>query len=210
MDMVAQQDPGVDFDPLTDPIDAYVEGEWVKANGTTLGADDGIGMATALALLQDATPLGPLEVLITVNEEDGMDGALGLQPGVLQGQVLINLDSETIGEFTIGSAGGEYGSVEGAYTQAAIPSDMKAYTVTIGGLIGGHSGVDIDNGRGHALKLLVRLLRGADPALGVQVAALARRHCSERDPARRDRPGGGPRGPGRCVPGLREQVPGHH
>jgi dipeptidase D len=172
MDMVAQQDPGVTFDPLTDPINAYVEGEWTRAEGTTLGADNGIGMAIALAILQEQTPLGPLEALFTINEEDGLEGALGLQPGVLQGQILINLDSETVGEFTIGSAGGEYASVAGEYAQVAAPPDMLAYQLSVGGLTGGHSGVDIDKGRGHALKLLARLLTGADPALGVRVAQL--------------------------------------
>ena len=115
MDMVPQPlDSTHDF--LTDPIDAYVEGEWVMADGTTLGADDGSGVAIAMAVLQSKTPaLGPIEALFTVNEEDGMDGALGLQPGVLQGDILINLDSETEGEFTIGSAGGDYVGVDADY-----------------------------------------------------------------------------------------------
>ena len=112
MDMVPQPLDGT-HDFLTEPIDAYVEGDWVKADGTTLGADDGSGVAIAMAILQSKTlSLGPIEALFTVNEEDGMDGALGLQPGLLQGDTLINLDSETEGEFTIGSAGGDYGNVD--------------------------------------------------------------------------------------------------
>ena len=112
MDMVAQPLDGT-HDFLTEPIDAYVEGDWVMADGTTLGADDGSGVAIAMAVLQSKTlALGPIEALFTVNEEDGMDGALGLQPGLLQGDTLINLDSENEGEFTIGSAGGDYADVE--------------------------------------------------------------------------------------------------
>ena len=114
MDMVPQKTLDGTHDFLTEPIDAYVEGDWVVADGTTLGADDGSGVAIAMAILQSKTlSLGPIEALFTVNEEDGMDGALGLQPGLLQGDTLINLDSETEGEFTIGSAGGDYGDVDG-------------------------------------------------------------------------------------------------
>jgi dipeptidase D len=117
--------------------------------------------------------LGPIEALFTVNEEDGLDGALGLQPGVLQGSILINLDSETEGEFTIGSAGGEYVSIDTAYDQVAVPDGVTAYSVTVSGLQGGHSGVDIAKGRGHATKLLVRLLSPAAQQYGVRLAAIA-------------------------------------
>ena len=120
MDMVPQKSSDSTHDFLTDPIDAYVEGGWVMADGTTLGADDGSGVAIAMAILQSKTlSLGPIEALFTVNEEDGMDGALGLEPGVLQGDILINLDSEKVGEFTIGSAGGEYAEVSAEYEQVA-------------------------------------------------------------------------------------------
>ena len=172
MDMVAQKEDGKDFDFETDPIEAYVEGGWVKANGTTLGADDGIGLALAMAILQSDTALGPLEALFTVNEEDGMDGAMGLQAGVLQGEILINLDSETEGVFTIGSAGGEYGTVDATYKEVAAPKDTAAYTVTVSGLQGGHSGVDINLGRGHATKLLVRVLKDAAARVGLRVAQI--------------------------------------
>ena len=173
MDMVAQPLDGT-HDFLTEPIDAYVEGDWVKADGTTLGADDGMGVAIAMAILQSKTlALGPIEALFTVDEEDGMDGALGLQPGVLQGDTLINLDWETEGSFDIGSAGGDYGNVDTTYAEVETPAATAAYTVTVSGLQGGHSGVDINMGRGHATKLLVRLLSPAAGQYGVRLAQLA-------------------------------------
>jgi dipeptidase D len=126
-----------------------------------------------MAVLQSQTPpLGPIEALFTVNEEDGMDGALGLQPGLLQGTILINLDSETEGEFTIGSAGGEYGHIKAAYTEASTPDGMQGYQVTVSGLQGGHSGVNINLGRGHATKLLVRLLSVAAAEFGLRLAGI--------------------------------------
>jgi dipeptidase D len=173
-DMVPQKTPGSDHDFLLDPIDAYVAGEFVVADSTTLGADDGIGVAMAMAILQEQdTPLGPIEALFTVNEEDGMDGALGLQPGWLQGSILINLDWETEGVFAIGSAGGDYIDVATAYAEVPAPAGSSAYTVTVSGLQGGHSGMEIDKGRGHATKLLVRLLSPAAETYGLRLAAIA-------------------------------------
>ena len=172
MDMVAQPLDGT-HDFLTEPIAAYVEGDWVKADGTTLGADDGIGVAIAMAILQSKTlSLGPIEALFTVNEEDGMDGALGLQPGVLQGDTLINLDWETEGSFDIGSAGGDYANIDATYAEVETPAATAAYTVTLSGLQGGHSGVDINMGRGHATKLLVRLLSPAVAQYGMRLARI--------------------------------------
>jgi dipeptidase D len=159
MDMVPLVAPGKDVDLGTDPIEAYLDGDWVVADGTTLGADDGSGVALAMGVLQRDVPLGPIEALFTVNEEAGMDGASGLQPGVLQGDILINLDSETEGEFTIGSAGGEGATAAASFPLVAVAPGMTSYTLTVAGLHGGHSGVDIDKGFGHATKLLVRLLR---------------------------------------------------
>ena len=174
MDMVPQKTPESTHDFLTDPIEAYVEGEWVAADGTTLGADDGSGIAIAMAVLQSQMlPLGPIEALFTVNEEDGMDGASGLQPGVLLGDTLINLDSEEVGVFTIGSAGGEYLNLQTTYAEAPLPNAVTAYTMTVSGLQGGHSGVDINLGRGHATKLLVRLLDQVAAEQGVRVARLS-------------------------------------
>ena len=172
MDMVAQPLDGT-HDFLTEPIAAYVEGDWVKADGTTLGADDGIGVAIAMAILQSKTlSLGPIEALFTVNEEDGMDGALGLQPGMLQGDTLINLDWETEGSFDIGSAGGDYANIDATYAEVETPAATAAYTVTLSGLQGGHSGVDINMGRGHATKLLVRLLSPAAAQYGMRLARI--------------------------------------
>ncbi|HSN78325.1 MAG TPA: beta-Ala-His dipeptidase, partial [Anaerolineae bacterium] len=174
MDMVPQKTPESDHDFLLDPIDAYMAGEFVVADGTTLGADDGIGVAMAMAILQEQdTPLGPIEALFTINEEDGMDGALGLEPGWLQGSILINLDSEEEGVFTIGSAGGEYVTIDTPYAEVAAPDATTAYSVTVSGLQGGHSGVDIDKGRGHATKLLVRLLSPAAQQFGLRLASIA-------------------------------------
>ena len=173
MDMVPQPNDGT-HDFLTDPIDAYVEGDWVVADGTTLGADDGIGVALAMAVLQSQTPpFGPIETLFTVNEEDGMDGALGLQPGLLKGTTLINLDWETEGTFLISSAGGEYARVKAPYAEVSTPDGMQAYRVSVGGLTGGHSGADINLGRGHATKLLVRLLSAAAREFSVRLAEIA-------------------------------------
>ncbi len=170
MDMVPQQTPESTHDFLTDPIEAYVEGDWVVAGGTTLGADDGSGIAIAMAVLQAQTPLGPIEALFTVDEEADMTGALGLQAGVLKGGILINLDSETEGEFTIGSAGGQNATIGATYAESNVPPEVAAYTVTVGGLKGGHSGMDIHRGRGHAAKLLVRFLKTAAGKYGVRVA----------------------------------------
>ena len=173
MDMVPQKIPESTHDFLTDPIDAYVEGDWVVADGTTLGADDGIGMAIAMAVLQAETPFGPIEALFTVDEEKTMSGAMGLQAGTLQGSILINLDSETEGEFTIGSAGGEAAAIQSTYAESTAPAGMATYTLSVGGLKGGHSGVDIHRGRGHAIKLLVRFLKEAAGKYGVRIARIA-------------------------------------
>lgn len=174
MDMVAQKDDDKAFDFATDPIEAYVVGDSIVADGTTLGADDGIGMAMIMAVLQDETlQAGPIEGLFTVDEETTMSGVNGLTPGVLQGTTLINLDSETEGTFTIGSAGGESATVAFSYPQEPAPSDAAAYSVAVTGLQGGHSGVDINLGRGHATKILVRLLKEAAQPYDLRVASIA-------------------------------------
>ncbi len=127
-------------------------------------------MAVALAVLQSQTALGPIEVLFTVHEEDTMSGAMGLKAGVLQGKILINLDSTPVGEFTIGSAGGEDVIIQATYPETAAPEGMAAYKLSVAGLKGGHSGVDINLGRGHAAKLLVRLLKELSTQYGVRLA----------------------------------------
>jgi dipeptidase D len=146
----------------TDPIEAVVEDGWVRANGTTLGADNGIGVAIILALLaSDDVAHGPLEALFTVNEEDGYTGAMAVKPGLLRGTMLINLDSEEAGSFTIGSAGGIDIDAVLAYEEKATPAGFAGARLTVSGLQGGHSGMDIHRGRGNAIKLLARALNVA-------------------------------------------------
>jgi dipeptidase D len=171
MDMVPQKTDQKAFDFTTDPIQAFVNGDYVVADGTTLGADDGIGIAIILTVLQDRTlQAGPVEALFTVDEESDMSGATGLKTGELQGKILINLDWETEGKFTIGSAGGEHVNIRASYLQAPAPPDLLAFQVKVQGLKGGHSGVDINLGRGHATKILVRLLKEAAPVYELNLA----------------------------------------
>ena len=163
LDMVPQKNNDKEFDFEKDPIDAYVDGEWVTADGTTLGADNGIGVAAILAVLEDDTLVhGPLEALFTATEETGMDGAFGLQGGVLQGDILLNLDSETEGELYVGCAGGLDANIRFDYAAAATPAEgYTAVKVTVKGLKGGHSGIQIVCQRANANKLLFRFLNAA-------------------------------------------------
>jgi dipeptidase D len=160
LDMVPQKNNDKQFDFLTDPIEAYVDGEWVTANGTTLGADDGIGVASVLAVLEDNTlEHGPIEALFTATEETGMSGAFGLKAGLLQGDILLNLDSETEGELYVGCAGGLDFNATFDYTAEATPTDgYHAFTLTVSGLKGGHSGIQIICQRANANKVLFRLI----------------------------------------------------
>ena len=162
MDMVPQKIKESNHDFEKDPIEAYIDGEWVRARGTTLGSDDGMGVAAAMAVIEDnGLEHGPLEVLITKDEETGMYGAFGLKAGELQGKFLLNLDSETEGEITIGCAGGMDVVCTLEYKEVATPSDARAYRICIKGLRGGHSGLEIHEGRANAIKLLARLLFAA-------------------------------------------------
>lgn len=160
MDMVPQKNAAVAHDFEKDPIDAFVDGEWVRANQTTLGADNGIGVASALAVLQskDLTH-GPVEVLITADEETGMFGAVGLKNGTLKGEILLNLDSEDEGELYVGCAGGINAHISFAYKEEPVYHGDVAYKINLTGLKGGHSGLDINLGRANANKLLFRLLK---------------------------------------------------
>lgn len=159
IDMVPQKNSDKVHDFKTDPIEAYIDGDWVTANGTTLGADNGMGCAAAMAILE-ATDIihGPLEVLITMDEETGMTGANNLQPGILQGDILINLDSEDEGELYVGCAGGEDAVATFQYQEIDIPENMLAFEISVTGLKGGHSGLDINLGRGNANKIMNRIL----------------------------------------------------
>ena len=163
MDMVPQKvkESGHDFEK--DPIETYIDGEWVKAKGTTLGSDDGMGVAIAMAVIESKdVEHGPVEVLITRDEETGMYGANELEPDTLTGKYLLNIDSETEGEITIGCAGGEDVVATLEYQELDInPEHMNAYRITMKGLRGGHSGLEINEGRANANKLMARLLFAA-------------------------------------------------
>lgn len=159
MDMVCDKRPDVVHDFTKDPIRTYIDGEWLKAEGTTLGADNGIGVAAAMAVLADDTlKHGPINCLFTVDEETGLTGAEKLSSEFLQGDILINLDSEDEGEIFIGCAGGMRTTASYKYMWVPVSGDMFYMKVDINALTGGHSGDDIDKGRANANKLLARFL----------------------------------------------------
>ncbi len=161
LDMVPQKNNDTVHDFTKDPIQPYIDGDWVKARGTTLGADNGIGMASALAVLaDDSVQHGPLEVLLTMTEEAGMDGAFGLQANWLQADILINTDSEEEGEIYMGCAGGIDFISTLPLSREAVPAGFQTFKLTLKGLKGGHSGGDIHLGLGNANKLLARFLAG--------------------------------------------------
>ncbi len=160
MDMVPQKTKDSKHNFETDPLDVYIDGEWVTARDTTLGADDGMGVAAAMAIIEDDTvEHGPIEVLITRDEETGLAGAFGLKADELKGKYLLNLDSEEEGEITIGCAGGIDILCNMEYQEMNVePEGMLCYDITIKGLLGGHSGIEINLGRANANKLMARLL----------------------------------------------------
>ena len=162
MDMVPQKTPESNHNFVTDPIETWIDGEWVKAKGTTLGADNGLGVAAIMAVME-AKDLqhGPVEALITADEETGMFGANALPTGELNGDILLNLDSETCGKFVIGSAGGIDVTATLDYQEAETDPEDAAVKVTLKGLRGGHSGLEIHEGRGNANKMMVRFVREA-------------------------------------------------
>ena len=162
MDMVPQKTPESQHNFETDPIEPWIDGEWVKAKGTTLGADDGLGVAAIMAVMEDkALKHGPIDALITADEETGMYGANDLPEGELQGDILLNLDSETWGKFVIGSAGGIDVTATLDYQEVDTDKDDAAVRVTLKGLRGGHSGLEIHEGRANANKQMVRFVREA-------------------------------------------------
>jgi dipeptidase D len=162
MDMVPQKTPESKHNFETDPIEPWIDGEWVKAKGTTLGADNGLGVAAIMAVME-AKDLkhGPIDALITADEETGMYGANGLPEGELQGDILLNLDSEHWGKFVIGSAGGIDITATLDYQEVDTDPEDAAVKVTVKNLRGGHSGLEINEGRGNANKLLVQIVREA-------------------------------------------------
>ena len=170
MDMVPQKTSDSDHNFLTDPIKAYVDGEWVTADRTTLGADNGIGVAMGLSVLEDkSVKHGPVEVLVTYDEETGMTGANCLKPGVLKGDILMNLDSEDEGELCVGCAGGLDASASFKYLKYKTPAGHKSLRISVKGLQGGHSGMDISLYRANANKVMARILLPAMEIFGVKV-----------------------------------------
>lgn len=173
LDMVPQKNSDKAHDFEKDPIEAYIDGEWVKANGTTLGSDNGMGVAAAMAVLE-AKDLkhGPVEALFTIDEETGMTGAENLKPGILEGHILLNMDSEDEGELYIGCAGGVDTTVKFKYTEELVPKDMVAYKVSVKGLKGGHSGLDIHLGKGNACLILNKTLLNACERYGIMMSSI--------------------------------------
>lgn len=164
LDMVCQKNAGTEHDFHRDPIRPVLKDGWLVAENTTLGSDNGIGVALALAALEaDDLPHPALEVLLTVDEEAGMGGALGLAPGLLRGHYLINIDTEEWGHLYLGCAGGMDVNVTYPYPHEPLPTGWKTARLALTGLTGGHSGIDIHLGRGNAIKLLVRALRSLPP-----------------------------------------------
>ena len=162
MDMVPQKTPESKHCFETDPIEPWIDGEWVKAKGTTLGADNGLGVAAIMAIMEDKTlKHGPIDALITRDEETGMFGANELPEGELQGDILMNLDSEHWGKFVIGSAGGIDVTATMDYQEVDTDAEDVAVRITVKNLRGGHSGLEINEGRANANKLLVQIVREA-------------------------------------------------
>jgi dipeptidase D len=172
IDMVCEKNSSTVHDFEVDPILPYVDGGWVKAKGTTLGADDGIGVAAQMALLEAKDiEHGPIECLFTVDEETGLTGAFALKPGFLKSLILLNLDSEDEGQIFIGCAGGKDTLAKIKY-EREIVSEGKAYKIIVGGLMGGHSGDDISKGRGNANKILNRILWNASRDYNIRIAEI--------------------------------------
>ncbi len=173
LDMVPQKNSDKVHDFEKDPIETIVDGEWVKANGTTLGADNGMGVAAAMSVLESKDiKHGPIEALFTTDEETGMTGANGLKPGIIKGDILINMDSEDEGELYIGCAGGTNGNFKFTYTEVPVPVGHTALNINVTGMKGGHSGVDIHLGRGNANKIMTRLLWHSARKHGIRLASI--------------------------------------
>lgn len=173
LDMVHQKNADTVFDFDTQGIDMYVDGDWVRAKGTTLGADNGLGVASIMAVLESTDIAHPaIEALFTIDEETGMTGAFHLKAGVLQGQILLNLDTEEDDEIDIGCAGGLDVTAEAEYNEEETPEHSVGYAITVKGLKGGHSGMDINKGLGNANKIMNRLLFDGFDNFGLQIAEI--------------------------------------
>ncbi|MBF4473523.1 aminoacyl-histidine dipeptidase [Flavobacterium sp. HJJ] len=173
LDMVHQKNADTVFDFDTQGIDMYVDGDWVRARGTTLGADNGLGVATIMAILESKDiPHPAIEALFTIDEETGMTGALNLQGGILKGDILLNLDTEEDDEIGIGCAGGIDVTATAEYDEEETPEGSVGYTIKVKGLNGGHSGMDIHKGLGNANKIMNRLLFDGFDNFGLQIAEI--------------------------------------
>ena len=173
LDMVHQKNNDTDFDFLTQGIDMYVDGDWVRARGTTLGADNGLGVAAIMAILESTNISHPaIDALFTIDEETGMTGALNLKGGILKGEILLNLDTEEDDEIDIGCAGGVDVTATRNYKQEDVPAGSVGYTITVKGLKGGHSGMDIHKGLGNANKIMNRLLFNGFENFGLQISQI--------------------------------------
>lgn len=173
LDMVHQKNGDTDFDFDNQGIEMYVDGDWVRAKGTTLGADNGLGVATIMAILESSDiPHPAIEALFTIDEETGMTGAMELKGGVLKGDILLNLDTEEDDEIGVGCAGGIDITATRSYEEEAIPEGTVGYTITVKGLQGGHSGMDIHKGLGNANKLMNRLLFNGFENYGLRIASI--------------------------------------
>jgi dipeptidase D len=173
LDMVHQKNADTHFNFETQGIQMLVDGDWVKAKGTTLGADNGIGVAAIMAILESTTiPHPPLEALFTIDEETGMTGAMGLKGGLLNGKIMLNLDTEDDNELCIGCAGGIDVTAKGNYSQETVSGNKKTYKIAIKSLTGGHSGMDIHLGRGNANKLMNRFLYSAGKNIDLAIHSI--------------------------------------
>lgn len=173
IDMVPQKNSDIDFNFETDPIDAYIDGDWVTARGTTLGSDNGMGISLALSVLKDKNlKHGPLELLVTIDEETGMTGAFALKPNLLNGDILINLDSEEENALSVGCAGGVDVLFSFKFRQMPVPKESSSFFLVLEGLKGGHSGLDIHLGRANACKLMGFSLKKLISECGIQLASI--------------------------------------
>ena len=171
LDMVHQKNADTDFDFDTQGIEMFIDGDWVKARGTTLGSDNGIGVAAIMTLLaSNDIDHPPLEALFTIDEETGMTGAEGLKGGLMDAKVMLNLDTEEDDELVIGCAGGINVTAEGTYDEESLEGDYTFYQIKVSGLKGGHSGLDIHLGRANASKLMNRFLVELDTSLGARIS----------------------------------------
>jgi dipeptidase D len=174
LDMVHQKNNDTNFDFLTQGIDMFVDGDWVKAKGTTLGADNGLGVAAIMAVLESKDiPHPAIDALFTIDEETGMTGALNLKGGILNGEILLNLDTEEDDEIDIGCAGGVDVTATRKYNEEETPEGSVGYTITVKGLNGGHSGMDIHKGLGNANKIMNRLLFDGFENFGLQISEIS-------------------------------------